>query len=282
MRPASDEPRLSAPGKPSLEQLLRVKRAERPDEAFWAEFDRGFRDKQLAAIIEPRPWWLGLSILSRRLAPFSLPLSAGAAALLAVMVLRSESSFGPSARPVVFSPAPVSSSERVLLPSGRAGESADAVTNVALPGALPAESAPVALASSASEDSPEAMAEAASDLSPVRVPMVAALLQLEAAETAPTPSQLTIAQNLAAVQARQPELLPAAASASLQPAVPALDRPIDPRQARLLAMAEDRAAAPSDISNLRERMVHRLANDDTVYGASSRLATAGDRFSLSF
>ena len=41
----------------ALEDLLRLKRAERPPEAFWADFDRGLREKQLAALLRSRPWW---------------------------------------------------------------------------------------------------------------------------------------------------------------------------------------------------------------------------------
>ena len=41
----------------ALEDLLRLKRAERPPEVFWAEFDRGLREKQLAALLRSRPWW---------------------------------------------------------------------------------------------------------------------------------------------------------------------------------------------------------------------------------
>jgi hypothetical protein len=60
-RPAS-----ASASKPTLEELLRLKRAERPDEQFWAHFERDLRQRQLAEIIEPRPWWLGLSLLARR------------------------------------------------------------------------------------------------------------------------------------------------------------------------------------------------------------------------
>jgi hypothetical protein len=41
----------------SLEDLLRLKRAERPPEGFWADFERGLREKQLAALLPRRPWW---------------------------------------------------------------------------------------------------------------------------------------------------------------------------------------------------------------------------------
>ena len=36
----------------SLEDLLRLKRAERPPESYWADFDRQLRAKQLAALVE--------------------------------------------------------------------------------------------------------------------------------------------------------------------------------------------------------------------------------------
>ena len=43
----------------SVEDLLRLKRAERPPDSFWADFDRQLRAKQLAALVEKRPWWQG-------------------------------------------------------------------------------------------------------------------------------------------------------------------------------------------------------------------------------
>ena len=69
----------------SLEDLLRLKRAERPPEAFWADFERGLREKQLAALLPRRRWWqrwadAGFARWAGRLA---LPL--GAAGLIAGM-----------------------------------------------------------------------------------------------------------------------------------------------------------------------------------------------------
>jgi hypothetical protein len=67
----------------SLEDLLRLKRSERPAAEFWQDFDRQLRAKQLAALVEKRPWWQALprpswSLLGR----LRLPL--GAASLLAL------------------------------------------------------------------------------------------------------------------------------------------------------------------------------------------------------
>lgn len=41
----------------TLEDLLRLKRVERPAPEFWQAFDRSLREKQLAALVEKRRWW---------------------------------------------------------------------------------------------------------------------------------------------------------------------------------------------------------------------------------
>lgn len=76
---------------PSLEDLLRLKRAERPDADFWQDFERGLRQKQLASIVEPKPWWLGLSLFARKVPVAGWAASAGAAALFALVSVSSVS-----------------------------------------------------------------------------------------------------------------------------------------------------------------------------------------------
>jgi hypothetical protein len=41
----------------TVEDLLRLKRAERPKADFWATFEAQIREKQLSAIVSKRPWW---------------------------------------------------------------------------------------------------------------------------------------------------------------------------------------------------------------------------------
>jgi hypothetical protein len=41
----------------TLEDLLRLKRAERPPAEFWTSFEAEIRVKQLSAIVSRRPWW---------------------------------------------------------------------------------------------------------------------------------------------------------------------------------------------------------------------------------
>ncbi len=66
----------------TLEDLLRVKRAEQPPAEFWADFERGMRSKQLAAIVEPRPWWAPFIRVGARISRYQLPV--GATAILAI------------------------------------------------------------------------------------------------------------------------------------------------------------------------------------------------------
>src|SRR5258708_6359668 len=63
----------------TIEDLLRLKRAERPAAEFWTNFERELRQKQLTALLEKRPWWQELpQILGRR-----AYLPVGATAILA-------------------------------------------------------------------------------------------------------------------------------------------------------------------------------------------------------
>jgi hypothetical protein len=84
--------------KVSLEDLLRLKRAERPPQEFWPEFESELRRKQLAAIVDKRPWWRRVS--ASNLVRLSLP--AGAAAVLAFTVFSYRASF--VSAPEVLSP----------------------------------------------------------------------------------------------------------------------------------------------------------------------------------
>jgi hypothetical protein len=78
----SDQQLPSSP-RVTLEDLLRIKRAERPPAEFWMEFERSLRSKQLAAIVDKRPWWR-LRSRSSSLNRWSIPLGAAAASLTLV------------------------------------------------------------------------------------------------------------------------------------------------------------------------------------------------------
>ena len=71
----------------TLEDILRLKRAERPPAEFWESFDRELRAKQLAALVEKRPWWRSLprAFSLSGFTRFHLPV--GATAVLAITFL---------------------------------------------------------------------------------------------------------------------------------------------------------------------------------------------------
>jgi hypothetical protein len=292
--PDDQRPAAPAAAKPSLEDLLRLKRAERPDAAFWEEFDRGLRQKQLAAIIEPRPWWIGLAILSRRIAPLGLPFSAAAAALLAVMVLRTESPFNPPG-PVVFAPLSVASDPAAAPAPILAAHLPAAETFVA-----PSASPETAVSSSTDAITPDSVVLVAHPSQPAAPSAYLAKTSETVADSAPSPQAV-------------PESLPAEAFASIPSHLgtdeagmfdaasptPGTDAAPDasssaetelrmvvfnPRHARvLLAMAEnDEIQAPGGIAQLRDRTVRSLVSDDALSASASRLGVGGDRLSVSF
>ncbi|MCP5529690.1 MAG: hypothetical protein H7A44_04540 [Opitutaceae bacterium] len=97
MKPESTRPQVT------LEQLLRVKRAERPQPEFWQQFEREMRVKQLAAIVEPRPWWAAFIRVGARVARYQVPVGATAIFALTLLTVReyqtppvSEEQFAPT------------------------------------------------------------------------------------------------------------------------------------------------------------------------------------------
>ncbi len=68
----------------SVEDLLRLKRYEKPDEAYWERFDRELHQKSWQALAKPQPaLWRGLRAFGGKLVP-ALPLSAAAAFVVAL------------------------------------------------------------------------------------------------------------------------------------------------------------------------------------------------------
>ena len=81
----------------TIEDLLRLKRAERPSAEFWTRFENELRQKQLAALLEVRPWWQSFPQLLAQRRMF-IPLGATAIiafALVAPRLFVAERSAGP-------------------------------------------------------------------------------------------------------------------------------------------------------------------------------------------
>ncbi|TVP80550.1 MAG: hypothetical protein EA353_03615 [Puniceicoccaceae bacterium] len=82
----SDLKKASA-GKVSVEDLLRIKRAERPDTAFWNTFDRELHQRMLQTLVKKDPWYVQVMRgLTGRIGQAAA--AAGVAVLIAMLVLR--------------------------------------------------------------------------------------------------------------------------------------------------------------------------------------------------
>ncbi len=295
-----------ARAKPTLEDLLRVKRTEKPDAAFWQDFERGMRQKQLAAIIEPRPWWLGLSILSRKIGPLGMPISAGAAAMLALVVMRVSPSGGltqavPSSSPepaaVVSSGASVSAGNT----SSNANPVASAPATVGT-WALAQVRAQVQTVASVAKPTVAQPAPAISNPSPAATTLASAPakpdfpLSAEVAGIA-TANQIPVSNDTTASRAA-PLKVQVLVSAAPLPETTAPDASaasfalagddsqmdnaaLNPRQARLLSNATEVSEGKS-LASVREQVLHRLVDDEARYATISRVALSAERLSLKF
>lgn len=105
----------------TLEDLLRLKRAERPSAEFWTEFDRELRAKQLAALVEKRPWWSALPRAFAGLSRYHVPIGATAVLALTIVSVREFRSVMPvKASPVVSRMAAVAAAEPISEPASSA------------------------------------------------------------------------------------------------------------------------------------------------------------------
>jgi hypothetical protein len=75
-------------GRITLEQLLRLKRCERPADAFWADFDRAFHNRRLQSMVRQPDPGEGLGFRLRAVCKLLLPLGVPAMLLLAFAVYR--------------------------------------------------------------------------------------------------------------------------------------------------------------------------------------------------
>lgn len=262
--------------KVTLEDLLRLKQAERPTADFWMNFERELRQKQLSALVEKRSWWQALprALLSRR-----VYLPVGATAIL-TFTLVSMRLYSPNAMaPAVAFPNPGSSQ-----PTG------EAVSDFVAANAQPV-SRPEAIAVMANPAAEVIAPETVAVPARVPAPVVVAAQPLPAE----SPSARSIAANFARLQQNEPELInsvlgarlssPARVqTASAQPSVELASLAAGTsKRIRLVAHYNDRHVSPEPAASedYRERLIRRL--DDTgINERLSRIGLKGDQFSLKF
>ncbi len=253
----------------TLEDLLQLKRAERPSQEFWVRFEGELRQKQLAALLERRPWWqsaahlfagrrifvpvgaaaaLALALGSMKyFAPEQVALAKSPGAVPAIAVVEKSETFAVSVPPVAVArqetPAPVVRSDEP-----------QPVPVVALSSSLPERATELVLWNAQTADA-----------------SVANLVRVDQAETTEAVNDRFFA---AVSQLQKPDSTPADL-----PAVTAATS----KRSRLLAQFGERYYAPEPQApkSVRDRVTRQLADTD-FSDRFSRIGVKGDQVSLKF
>lgn len=250
----------------SLEDLLRLKRAERPSPEFWVSFERELRQKQLTALVEKRRWWHGWSGAFGRRAYLYLP--AGATAVMAFAFVAGR----------FHGPVGVAQTEETA--------SQVAVADATI------ETLPATIVASTESRHEEPVHVAAAPALHVERALPATTRVIARSEQI-SPSARSIAANLEHLEQSEPELVHAvmgnrlSSSARVQRAVASAE--VEHEEAneggsryRLIARYAERALTPEPAapSLVRDRLARRLADD--LGDGMSRIGVGGDRVSLKF
>lgn len=273
--------------KVTVEDLLRLKRAERPAPEFWVDFERSLRAKQLAALVQKRPWWKTWSGFSR----WSIPVGAAAALTVTFVTFssRTASSRVPiaqadSVRVAVDAPTPV-------IPAVVAQvESAPAISAEA---PEPISETAVARVEPTSHVTPEASDPAvpAGHLASVTEQVAGIAIDADgdvpaarfAATGASAPKSFTFDR---AVLAQTDESLRSNRTSSVEP-LAQMSTPRDARRARLLAFTSSVDTRTPQYSNStgvirsRERIATHL-NEEALYDSIRRLGVKDGGVSIQF
>ena len=261
----------------TIEDLLRLKRAERPSAEFWPEWDRQLRTKQLAAILDKRPWWRdALPRLGLALGRYHLPLGATAILALTILTVREYRSVNTELSAPV--PAPVA---RVGVPSVmRDGTDTGSLAELRQPDSVARDEVAAVSAE------PQEISRTVSLLPTTRDSIMDAMSR---------PAAREIAANLAIARATDPALariLKSAAGYELSAPRVQVEAPLarvaalhDTRQGRLHVYATNAAYAPDAnfaVSRFHDRQVSHLSEDQLFEAAAHRIGAAGDRAWLKF
>lgn len=269
-----------------LETLLRLKRLERPAPEFWDGFDRELRAKQLAALVEKRPWWRDFSARFAGFRRYHLPIGATAILAMTFVAVRD------------YQPDGVESTVRVA-PQAERGERSDrdqralVSTDANVASNAHAESDRLARSEidAAAADVPQDI-ESAVDLNAgeATVARVPVLWASGSGDEQMTPSARSIAANLAAAEAAEPAVVRRllglrhgfeAGASTLEAAVEPLQQMSSPSEARLARF--DSPMARTALLSAPSRGDERVARDIDVYErAARRIGGGGDRFIVKF
>jgi hypothetical protein len=285
----------------TVEDLLRVKRAERPSAEFWADFEKNLRAKQLAAIVQPRRQWLGWSWKS--LARWTVPV--GAAAVLGVTFInfnsgRSFSAKSPAALPghELASASTVSSPEPVIVAPSAGVALSEPAKTLQVAAVSPTQNVPVqdAVVAAPVQTSTVSVAARNVELASVteQIAGVAAAAQPVAVDAFPAGKSGTVSAAAEfgaffdrAVAQLDQNLRPIRQPAQSTEPLAQLPSPRDARRARLLAFSASvdpnspQYSSASNVVRSRERITSHLS-DEALYDSIHRLGVHGNGVSIQF
>jgi len=279
----------------TVEDLLRLKRAERPAAEFWSQFDDALRAKQLAAIVERRPWWrIEFRGVAAGLARLRVPVGLAAVAVLSFVTVQQF-----RAPTNLASEAPVNDADV-------AGGTVVSVNGGAVVAVTTTDPNLVNAALEAVVDADNAVAPALASAE-VRSSVGAAVTSLSLAAAVASPvseesgalATVGLASNLRSLRAsgftgldstgvamlELGTLRSSARAASVEEPLARVTSPTESRRERLAALV-----APASMKSLssagspdrvRERMISRLSEDE-LYSSVSRLGVERGGLRVSF
>jgi len=283
----------------SIEDLLRLKRLERPSAEFWTRFESDLRAKQLAAIVAKRPWWHGFSrglmVVSRQRVPL------GALAALVVTCVGVQH-FGSAASHATASPfrsgitaAPVRPVHMVAVVASRsapvAEEAEDESTDAVAADASAPASAALTPQSSHLTQAPEAAASSERSRASFAIASVSAI----PTDGSLNPAGELIDANLTTAEAPSPQMargflasmpvfgstLGSSRSPTTDP-LAGMNPSSEERRFRLLAPALPATADLSTVASASSARVASQLSDDRLYESIHRYGVGGDRLSIKF
>lgn len=264
----------------TLEDLLRLKRAERPAPEFWERFDRELRAKQLSALVKERPWWQTLPRVFSTWRRYHLPLGATAVLALTFVSLREYS--GMSVRPAgvpshqAEAPSPATAENAGAAAFGQLSDSHLAATIDPLDSA--GKSADAGLADTGGNAGANLAGGPGSPVpaNTLRVDGIASDRALMANFTAAHSSGALMGRGLlsGATVESPPSTL---RSAAIEP-LSQITSPGEVRRARILS-AVTLAAAGDTLTRTGERVARNLS-DDRMNDSIRRFNAKGDRLSM--
>jgi len=268
----------------TLEQLLRLKRAEKPDAEFWRKFEVELRQKQLAALVERRSWWQALPRLLQTRS--MLPIGATAVLAFTFVSVRNQNALAPINPPEIARPVPMMVADHA---------SAPVASLVATPRDGPADDGE-SLARLAIDDRTAVAAKTLSQSLPEQVVALGpwgaprltqhaepALSAFSAEAGSMSVDEGLTPVGLAALWEGSSADRPAGREITAHALEIAAVSAVASRRSRLLAQFSDRQFTqdPSAPEVFRERIARRLADTEQI-GGGTRVGVRADRVSLKF